>query len=93
MRPVYFVDINWTSHNCQMLFITNISFTLRNQGNDQDVLISIVLACRQLDSAYQATKLLSDDIPANGSVRMVRNNDTYVYFCVHAYVLLIGSFK
>ena len=69
---------------CQILFITNISFTLRNQGNDQDVLISIVLACRQLDSAYQATKLLSDDIPANGSVRMARNNYTYVYFCVHA---------
>ena len=64
---------------CQILFITNISFTLRNQGNDQDVLISIVLACRQLDSAYQATKLLSDDIPANGSVRMVRSSDTYLY--------------
>ena len=55
----------------QMLFITNVSFTLRNQDNDQDVLISIVLACRQLESAYQATKILSDDIPANGSVIMV----------------------
>ena len=66
---------------CQILFITlHISLTLRNQDNDQDVLISIVLACRQLDSAYQATKILSDGIPANGSVRMVRNNDTYVYY-------------
>ena len=69
----------------QMLFITNVSFTLRNQDNDQDVLVSIVLACRQLDSAYQATKILSDDIPANGSVRMVRNNDAYLHFCIHAY--------
>ena len=67
----------------QMLFITNVSFTLRNQDNDQEVLISIVLACRQLDSAYKATKILSDDIPANGSVRMVRNNDAYLHFCVH----------
>ena len=71
--PVYFVVISSNSHviKFEILFIINISFTLRNKDNGQDVLISIVLACRQLESAYQATKILSDDIPANGSVIMV----------------------
>ena len=70
--PVYFVVISSNMViKFEILFIINISFTLRNQDNGQDVLISIVLACRQLESAYQATKILSDDIPANGSVIMV----------------------
>ena len=33
--------------------------------------ISIVLACRKIESAYEAIRLLSDDISADGSVRMV----------------------
>ena len=79
--PVYFVVISSNMViKFEILFIINIFFTLRNKDNGQDVLISIVLACRQLESAYQATKILSDDIPANGSVIMVRNNDTYLHF-------------
>ena len=45
------------------------SLDLRNEN--KEVSIAIVLACRKIESAYEAIRLLSDDIPADGSVRMV----------------------
>ena len=44
-----------------------------------DVSVSIVLACRKLDSAYETVKLLANDMPDDGSVRMV--NKLYKFNC------------
>ena len=45
------------------------SFDLSSENGE--VSIAIVLACRKIETAYEAIKILSDDIPADGSVRMV----------------------
>ena len=55
-----------TSHNARLQQSVN------PREDTDNVSMSIVLACRKLDSAYDTIKLLSNDIPDDGSVSMVR---------------------
>ena len=47
------------------------NYTSSAQYENSDVVLSIILGCRKLDSAHEAIRVLANDLPPDGSVKLV----------------------